>query len=81
MITFMADDQYSKAVCDQKHGDLERRMNSIEHVVNGNGKPGLATQIATLGERMNTSMWALGIGLGLLQLLAVVVNIVVQSRK
>ncbi|MBM4092860.1 MAG: hypothetical protein FJ276_26150 [Planctomycetes bacterium] len=64
---------YSKAVCDEKHGNLDQRMKHIEHAVFGNGKPSLSTQIAELVAVQRTGMWALGVGLTMLQVATVII--------
>jgi hypothetical protein len=45
----------TKEMCDQKHGNLEKKLNEIEdkiddvlHILNGNGKIGLAGKITIL---------------------------------
>jgi len=76
----MAEDHYSKAVCDQRHGDLERRMDALEHTVHGNGRPSLPAQIEGLRTQLATGMWGLGIVLGLLQLLVAVAMILIQNH-
>lgn len=53
VLTLVAEFKGFKELSDTKHMNLNEKVESIEHVVNGNGKPGLISNLNDLEKRFN----------------------------
>ena len=52
---------FNQDLCDERHDNIDKKLDRILSLVEGNGEPGIRLDVDRLKQRMNLALWVIAL--------------------